>query len=462
MGRIESGSHSVYKRTMLIAVPVMIQNLITNFVAMIDNIMVGQIGTEEMSAVAIVNQILLIYNITIFGAVSGAGIFSAQYFGKGDKKGVLETFRFKILSVVVIALIAILIFVFWGGNFISLYLHDSGGTADLEKTYSLAIEYLFIMLIGLIPFSLEQAYSGTLRESGRAVLPMVSGIVAVVVNTVFNYFLIFGIGFFPRLGVRGAAIATVLSRIVQIAIVICWTHKNAEKLGFVSGLYKTLKVPLELAKRIVKKGLIPLMTNEFFWSAGVATLTQCYSVRGINVVAGLNIANTVINLFNVMFIALGAGIAVVMGQLLGAEEYKEAKKAAPRLIWFSGGMCLIVGVIMALLAKLFPQVYNTTIDVKSLASSFILISATLMPIHSMIHSVYFIVRAGGKTLITFLYDSGVSWGLVVPLAFVLSYLTDINIVKVYLYCQLVEIFKLIFGLIIIKKGIWISSIIADK
>ncbi len=462
MGRAELNGHSVYKRTMLIAVPVMIQNLITNFVAMIDNIMVGQIGTEEMSAVAIVNQILLIYNITIFGAVSGAGIFSAQYFGKGDKKGVLETFRFKVLSVVVIALIAILILVFWGGDLISLYLHDSGGAADLEKTYSLALEYLFVMLIGLVPFSLEQAYSGTLRESGRAVLPMVSGIVAVVVNTVFNYFLIFGVGFFPELGVRGAAIATVLSRIVQIAIVIYWTHRNAEKLGFVSGLYKTLKVPLELAKRIIKKGLIPLMTNEFFWSAGVATLTQCYSVRGINVVAGLNIANTVINLFNVMFIALGSGIAVVMGQLLGAEEYKDAKKAAPRLIWFSGGMCLIVGAIMASLAKLFPQIYNTTSDVKSLAASFILISAVLMPVHAMLHSVYFIIRAGGKTLITFLYDSGISWMLVVPLAFVLSYLTDLPIVKVYFCCQFVEIFKLLFGLILIKKEIWLSSIVADK
>lgn len=462
MASYELGGQSVYKRTMLIAVPVMIQNLITNFVAMIDNIMVGQIGTEEMSAVAIVNQILLIYNITIFGAASGAGIFSAQYFGKGDKKGVLETFRFKIISAVVIALIAIIILALWGGNLISFYLHDSGGTADLEKTYSLALEYLFVMLIGLVPFSLEQAYSGTLRESGRAVLPMVSGIVAVVINTVFNYFLIFGVGFFPELGVKGAAIATVFSRIVQVAIVIFWTHKNGEKLGFVSGLYKTLKVPVELTKRIIKKGLIPLMTNEFFWSAGVATLTQCYSVRGINVVAGLNIANTVINLFNVSFISLGAGIAVVMGQLLGAEEYKEAKKSASRLIGFSGIMCLIVGIVMALFARLFPEIYNTTNDVKSLASSFIFISAVMMPVHAMLHSVYFIIRAGGKTLITFLYDSGVSWILVVPLAFILSYLTDIHIVKVYFWCQFVEVFKLLFGLILIKKEIWLSSIVTNK
>ena len=134
-----------------------------------------------------------------------------------------------------------------------------------------------------------------------------------------------------------------------------------------------------------------------------------------------------------------------MGQLLGAEEYKVAKKAAPGLIGFSGIMCLVVGIVMAFFAKLFPEIYNTTSDVKSLASSFIFISAVMMPVHAMLHSVYFIIRAGGKTLITFLYDSGVSWILVVPLAFILSYLTDIHIVKVYFWCQFVEIFKLLFG-----------------
>lgn len=452
----------LYKKTLLIAIPVMIQNLITNFVALIDNIMVGQVGTEQMSGVAIVNQILFVYNITIFGAVSGAGIFCAQFFGKGDTNGVRNTFRFKVISVFALTFIGILLFLLWGDNLISMYLHDADKGIDLGQTFSYAKEYLMIMLVGLVPFSVEQAYSGTLREGGIAVPPMAAGIAAVVTNTVLNYLLIFGIGIFPEMGVRGAAIATVISRFVQVAIVIVWTHLNSRRLGFVKGLYRSLRVPAELAGRMIKKGLIPLMANECLWSAGVAALTQCYSMRGIDVVAGLNISNTVVNLFNVMYIAFGSGVSVVIGQLLGANDLAAAKKAAPRLIAFSGIMCVVVGGIMAALSGTFPRIYNTTDDVRALAASFILISAILMPIQAMLHSTYFSLRSGGKTLITFIFDSGFSWCVSVPLAYGLVHFTGMPVIYIYLCCQLVEAVKCVVGFVLIKKGVWLSNIVADS
>lgn len=451
----------VYRKTLAIAFPVMIQNLITNFVAMIDNIMVGQIGTEPMSAVAIVNQILFVFNVTMFGVVSGAGIFCAQFFGKKDIEGVRDTFRFKILTTMIVSVLGIALFVLKGDFLIEKFLHDSNKGINLDVTFAYAKDYLLIMLLGLIPFSLEQAYSSTLRESGRAVTPMVGGLAAVVVNTLLNYLLIFGIGVFPELGVKGAAIATVISRFVQVGIVIGWTHINVEKLEFVKGLYKTLLIPKTLALKITKKGLIPLISNEFFWSAGVAMLTQCYSVRGIDVVAGLNISNTVVNLFNVMFLSLGAGISVVMGQLLGADEYKTAKQTAPRLIAFSGTMCLVVGIVMASLSKLFPSVYNTTEDVRSLATVFIFISAVTMPVHGMVHSMYFVLRSGGKTLVTFAFDSGFSWCISVPLAFCLANFTSISVIYVYLCCQLLDILKCFMGFFFIKKGVWLLNIVAE-
>lgn len=452
----------LYKKTLFIAIPVMIQNLITNFVALIDNIMVGQVGTEQMSGVAIVNQIIFVYNITIFGAVSGAGIFCAQFFGKGDNNGVRNTFRFKMLSVFALTFIGALLFLTLGDNLISLYLHDADKGIDLVQTYNYAKDYLLIMLVGLVPFSVEQAYSGTLREGGIAVPPMAAGIVAVVTNTVLNYLLIFGIGIFPEMGVRGAAIATVISRFVQVVIVVVWTHLNSKRLGFVKGLYRSARVPVELAGRMIKKGLIPLMANECLWSAGVAALTQCYSMRGIDVVAGLNISNTVVNLFNVMYIAFGSGVSVVIGQLLGANDLVAAKKAAPRLIVFSGIMCVVVGGIMAVLSGVFPKIYNTTNDVRTLATSFILISALLMPIQAMLHSTYFSLRSGGKTLITFIFDSGFSWCISVPLAYCLVHFTAMPVIYVYLCCQLIEAIKCIIGFVLIKKGVWLSNIVADS
>lgn len=456
------GSWSFYKKTLMIAIPVMIQNLITNFVALIDNIMVGQVGTEQMSGVAIVNQIFFVYNLTIFGALSGAGIFCAQFFGKQDTDGVRHTFRFKLMTTFAITVIGIAIFMLFGDELITLYLHDAEEGLDLEATFGFAKQYMMIMLIGLVPFSFEQAYSTTLREGELATPPMIAGVAAVIVNTVLNYFLIFGIGFFPTMGVQGAAIATVISRFVQIAIVIIWTHTHAGKLPFVQNLYKSMHVPKELTVRIVTKGLIPLMANEFLWSAGVSALVQCYSLRGLDVVAGLNISNTVVNLFNVMFIAFGSGVSVVIGQLLGANELEKARESAPKLIFFSGIMCVVVGAIMACFSGLFPLAYNTSDNVRSLASSFILISAVLMPIHGILHCTYFTLRSGGKTLITFLFDCGFSWGISVPLAYCLANFTEISIIPLYLCCQCVEAVKCVIGLILIKKGVWLSNIVMSK
>lgn len=453
--------HSIYKRTLLIAIPVMIQNLITNFVAMIDNIMVGQIGTEQMSGVAIVNQLLFVFNITIFGAVSGAGIFSAQFFGKKDYKGARDSLRFKMITVTIMSILGIAIFLLFGDDLIRVYLHDADKGIDLEATFGYAKQYMAVMLFGLIPFAFENAYSSSLREDSNAVVPMVAGIAAVITNTVLNYLLIFGIGPFPTLGVVGAAIATVISRFVQTGIVMVWAHLNAEKLGFISGLYRTLKVPADLAKRIFIKGLIPLMSNEFLWSAGVATLAQCYSLRGIDVVAGQNISNTVVNLFNVMFIAFGSGVSVVIGQLLGANNMEGAKKSAPKLIWCSFLLCVGVGSVMALCSKLFPQIYNTTDDVRALATGFIFISAVTMPLHGMLHCIYFTLRSGGKTLITFLFDSGFSWLISVPTAFILAHFTRLDVLLVYLICQLLEAVKCFIGYLLIKSGIWLSNIVEE-
>lgn len=456
------GSWSFYRRTLLIAVPIMIQNLITNFVALVDNIMVGQVGTEQMSGVSIVNQLLFVFNLAIFGALSGAGIFCAQFFGKKDVEGVRHTMRFKFLTGCAITGIGIAVFLLLGDDLIRNYLHDAEKCIDLELTFNCAKSYLRTMLIGLVPFALEQVYSSTLREGGRAMTPMVAGIVAVVTNTLLNYLLIFGIGPFPEMGVDGAAIATVISRFVQAGIVMIWAHSHSNSLPFIKKLYCSMRIPSQLAKRITVKGLIPLTLNESLWAAGVAMLTQQYSLRGVDVVAGLNISSTVVNLFNVLFIAFGSGVSVVIGQLLGSNDLKGAKEAAPKLIFFSGALCVVVGSVMACFSGLFPAFYNTTDEIRALASSFILISAVLMPIHGILHATYFTLRSGGKTIITFIFDCGFSWLISVPLAFCLANFTTLSIIPLYLIVQSIESVKCIVGLVLIKKGVWLSNIVSEK
>ncbi|MBO4292549.1 MAG: polysaccharide biosynthesis C-terminal domain-containing protein, partial [Lachnospiraceae bacterium] len=289
-------------------------------------------------------------------------------------------------------------------------------------------------------------------------IPMIAGIAAVLVNLVLNYLLIFGKFGCPKLGVVGAAAATVISRYIQALIIVVWTHRHTDLMPFASGVYESFRIPVQLAGKITLKGM-PLMVNEILWSAGMAVLNQCYSLRGLDVVAGLNIAVTITNLFNVVFISMGSAIAIMVGQLLGAGKMEEARETDTRLITCSVLSCVVLGSILMLLAPLFPAVYNTTDQVKQLAAGFIRIGAGCMPIYAFMHATYFTLRSGGKTLITFCFDSVYLWMVSVPLAFFLSRYTLLPILFLYLCMQLVDLIKCTIGFILVKKGIWLQNVV---
>jgi len=455
------GDKKFYKMVLLIAVPIMVQNGITNFVSLLDNIMVGQVGTNQMSGVAIANQLIFVYNLCIFGGMSGAGIFGAQFFGQGNNDGLRYVFRFKLVTGFVITAIGSVIFSMYGEPLISLYLDESNSAVANAETLQYAMEYLQIMLVGFLTFVVVQIYASTLREVSEAILPMVAGIAAVLVNLVLNYTLILGNFGAPALGVVGAAIATVTSRFVECLIVVWWTHRHKEKNPYIVGVYKSLMIPGDLMKRIIKKGT-PLLINEALWSLGMAMLLQCYSVRGLGVVAGMNISNTIINLFNITFMALGNSVAIVVGKLLGAGKMEEARDTDRKLIAFSVASCLVIAAIVIILAPLFPELYNTEADVKEYAKNFIIIAALFMPQHAFLHAAYFTLRSGGKTIITFLFDSGFMWAVSIPFAFVISRFTDWRIEVVYALCQGIEVIKSIVGFILLKKGIWLNNIVENK
>lgn len=451
------GDKAFYKMVLMVVVPIIIQNGITNLVGMLDNIMVGRLGTEQMSGVAIVNQLMFVYNVCIFGAISGAGIFGAQFYGNGDHEGVRNTFRFKLIVCAAFLAIGIVAFTFFGEPLIQLYLNEEGNVENVQLALEYGSKYLIWMIIGLVPFTINQSYTSTLRETGQTVLPMVSGVVAVLVNLALNYILIFGNFGAPKLGVEGAAIATVISRIVECGITVVWTHANKVKNQFIVAAYKTLRVPAHIAKQILRKGT-PLILNEALWATGQAAIMQCYSVRGLDAIAGLNISSTISNVFNIVFLAMGNAIAIIIGQLLGAGKMKEAKETDTKLIFAAVSSCLVVGVCMFVIAPLFPNLYNTSGEVRNLASNFIRISAICMPLHAFTNASYFTLRSGGKTGITFLFDSGYVWCISLPLAFILSRYTGLPMVSLYLVCQLAEVIKCVIGFVLVKKGLWLHRL----
>lgn len=457
------GDKNFYRKVILILLPIIVQNTVTNVVSLLDNVMIGRVGTLPMSAVAIVNQLLFIFNLCIFGGLAGAGIFSTQYAGANDHAGIRHCFRAKLYIGAAMLGIAFLVFILAPNPLISMYLAESTSPADASATIHYALEYLAIMLIGLLPFTISQAYGSTLRELGETRLPMIASVCAILVNLVFNYILIFGnqglpFLWFEPMGVAGAAIATVLSRFVEAIIIILFAHRNKERFPFIKGVYRSVKIPAELCKRIGKRG-IPLLVNEFLWSFGMAILMQSYSVRGLDVVAATNISSTASNLFNVVFLSMGSALAIMVGQQLGANKTKEAQTTVWRLLALSVVACGCLGLIMYSISPFIPLLYNTSEAVRTLASKLIRIVGLMMPFYAFCHCCYFTLRSGGKTLITFVFDCGFTWGIAVPMAFILANFTPIPILPLFFLVQAVEAVKCIVGFILLKKGIWINNIV---
>ncbi len=453
------GDKAFYRRVFQIAIPIIIQNGITNFVSLLDNIMIGQVGTVQMSGVAIVNQLMFVFNLCIFGATSGAGIFTAQFYGSHDNEGVRYTFRFKMLIGIVLSALGIGAFCLAGSPLIQLYLKGDGNTADAASTLAYGLDYLKVMLWGLVPFALSNAYSGTLRETNQTLVPMLAGVVAVFVNLVLNYILIFGHFGAPTMGVRGAAIATVISRYVELAIVAGWTHLHSVDNPFIVGAYRSLRIPAALTRQITVKGM-PLLINEALWSVGMATINQCYSTRGLDVVAATNISSTLNNLSSIVYLAMGNVVGIIVGQQLGSgADRKTVQDTDRKLIFTSVVSCLLFGCLMAALSGVFPLFYNTTQDVRNLATKLICIMAIIMPFHAYAHATYFTLRSGGQTMVTFLFDSCFVWVCSVPLAFCLSRFTGLPIVPLFAICQSCELLKCLLGAYMLRKGTWIQNLV---
>ncbi len=453
---------ALYGSALAIALPMMLQNGITNAVGLVDSLMVGTLGTESVTGVSICGQLIFVFNLAIFGAISGPGIFGAQYFGNRDIEGVRKTFRIKIWAVLFAVAIGLAVFIFNDTWLINLYMKGETVKLDPILTMEKAKEYLHIMLAGLLPFGLTQVYASTLRENSESTMPMVAGLISVATDVVFNYLLIFGKFGFPALGVSGAAIATVIARFVELGVLVIWTHVRRAKFEFIQGIYRTLLVERKILIPIIRKS-IPIFINEFLWASAIAKLTQLYSIRGLEVVPAFGISNALTNLLNVVFVAMGSAVGIVIGQMLGAGKTENIKEKAFSLMWFTAYLSTGLTALLILLGPIFPRAYKDVDEsVRYMATSFILITSVFFPLWAFLNAEYFIIRSGGKTVITFLMDSGFSWIVTVLGVFLVCRFTNWNIYWVYIFAQGLDLLKVLFGMYLINKGVWITNLVKNK
>ena len=452
------GDRAFYKMLLGVCLPIVVQNAITTFVGLLDNIMVGRTGTDPMTGVSIANQLTFVFNILIFGAISGAGIFTSQFHGSRDHDGVRYTTRFKLIICSVITAAGIVVFSLFREQIISLYISGSASVGDPAATLKYGSDYLAVILIGLLPFAITQSYAGTLRETGETVVPMLAGVAAVLVNLFLNWVLIFGMLGAPALGAIGAAIATVVSRYVEMLIVVIWTHSHSKRNPFAKGLYRSAYIPWRITREIIRKGT-PLLLNESLWSFGIAAVTMCYSVRGLEVVSANNICVTVMNLFNVVYLSLGSAISIIVGNSLGAGKTEEAVGIDRKLLAVSVASSIATGLVMAAVAPVFPMFYNTEPEIRSLASKLILAVAAGMPIQSFLNACYFTLRSGGKTVITFIFDSGAIWAINFPLVYILTHFAPgIPVEMIMLAEQMSGLIRCAIGLVLVRKRVWLNNL----
>lgn len=453
------GDKAFYKMIFIVALPMVLQNVVSNFVNLLDNVMVGQLGQDQVCGVAFVNQIHSIYTMSMTGIVTGVSIFTSQLHGQRDKEGVAQTFRIKLIATSLMTVATMVICTLFGEDLIKLFISDKSVEGNPEFTLKYGMEYLRILIIGMPFLPISMSYASTMRETENTAIPMIAGCTAIGVNAIGNFLLIFGNFGFPKLDVSGAAIATVLSRVFELAILVVATHV-AKKSAYSELLYKHFfSIDAKLVKNILKKGT-PLFINNFLWSFGMSAVVSCYSGTGLSAGAAYSSASAIISIFSVFYVSLGYVVGVFVGKYLGAGAYDTAEDISTKMIAFCVALGTLLGIMLASTSGLFPKLYNISDEARGIASSFLLITGCLMPLYAYLQAANATVRAGGSTFLLMLFDGVFVCCIVFPLAYVLSNFTSLRIELIYLIVNGVEVLsKDIFGFVMLKKKKWIHKIV---
>ena len=446
-----------YAMVLSVALPVIAQNGISQFVNVLDNLMVGSMGTEQMSGVAIANQLIFVFDLFLFGGLSGPGIFGAQFFGRRDTVGLRSIFRMKLVLCGILCTAFMGAFALMPEPLVRLFLHESGEGHSIEETLRAALSYLAVMQLGHIPYALSMAMASSMRECRETMLPMKASVAAVAVNLTGNWLLIGGNLGCPALGVTGAAIATVVSRYVEFGILLIPALRNRERFFYLGGVFARLHIRRSFLKSVVLKSL-PLLINEGLWALGMTTLNAFYSLHGLTAVAAINIHATVNDLFAVVFLSIGSSIGIIVGNLLGEGKLREARDTDTGMIAFSVGACFLMGLLLAVAAPFFPRLYNTTADVRETATRLLLVTACLMPLHAFNHGTYFTLRTGGLTGVTLLFDSGYTWAIAVPAALLVCKYTSLSLLPCFIIVSCMEFLKAFAGFFMVKSDRWLRTI----
>lgn len=440
------------KKVSLIAIPMMLQQLISSSVNLIDNIMAGQLGDYAIGGVAASNRFFMIGLAAIMGVSNGVAVFIAQFYGAREDKKVQESFRLSITAVLALVIPVALLAIFFPDLIIRFFNKDPGLLAPGQA-------YMPIVGLALLPQALSFTMQSAMRAIGDTKKPLQISIIAVLTNLLFNYLLIFGHLGFPQMGVAGAAAGTLIARLVELSLSIFAIHGSCY--CFATKIKDLFKVPKDLVKEIVSRSF-PLTVNELLYGSAMAMIFKLYAVRGTDVMAAMTILNTNSDLFFIIYSGMAAATFVVVSQPLGANNLEEARANGYRMIRFSMLLSIIFASLMFASSFIVPEFYLVAPEIRRTAAIFVRIYSIFYLVYTTNVQCFYTLRSGGDTKSSMIMDSGFFWLVNIPVVALAVYFTDWSIFAVFLTGQLIDIVKMWLGLLLVKKEGWVKNLTVNS
>ncbi len=434
-----------YSTLYTVAIPIIIQYFIQNFVNLLDTLMVGQLGSFEIAAVALSNQIYFVLSLLLFGISSGGGVFVAQYWGKKDMTGVHKTFGIMISAVFVSASLFTLAAIIIPEKLLALYTQD-------KLVIEVGKDYLHIVAFSYIPMAFSLVLGITLRSSGKVKLPLVSAFIALIINTILNYILIF---IFKR-GVKGAALGTVSASLVEFVFIYGLVFiKKYPQAASLKKYFDFTHTDIALFIKIA----IPVLINETFWGMGITVQNIIYAHVNTNALTSYNITTSIQELVWVLFIGIGNSAGVILGNCIGKGEIKKARLYAGKFIKIVIILAFLTGWIMILLGNLLPYLYNVDLAILKQSKKMLIIIMIIFPFHAFnVLVIVGILRSGGDTVYAAVMDLGGLWGIGIICGCIAAFIFHLEPWMIYIAFSLEDIFKLLLGVPRLKNGHWIRNV----
>ena len=431
-----------------VSLPVMIHALILFIVNFTDNVMISSVSNEAVSAVYAVNQATYILLIASYGVIIGAGVFIQQFNGAGDTKNLKQAFCYKAAIMLLFMAVAITVYYLFGHNLVYWYCQSDSNS---EVIYGLGKEYLYLIILSYIPFCLSLIYTTTVREIGHTKYALAAGAAAFISNIILNAIFIYVF----KMEVVGAALGTVIARVIELVVIIIICHKV--KFDFCDNFIKTFYIDKKLAISITKKGIV-FLVNELFWVIGMTLLSLAYAQRE-DVLSSLSVVNSISNIFNILFQGLSIGIGVMVGSLLGESNFEAAKDYAKKVYWLGFLTSVLLGVLIIILSPVIPHMFKEVTPAQKEVASQMLIAYGLLLWGSCLYCCcYVTLKTGGEAVVTFFVDSGLMWFIAVPLAWYLVKFTNLSLLYVYAIVVGLDIFKFLISYYFVSKNKWLNNL----